>query len=247
MKILIVDDEILACQRLELLIKELGIAEVIGFAHNGMQALTEITTHQPDIVLLDIRMPGMDGIETAQHINTMELAPTVIFTTAYDDYALKAFETHAIDYLLKPIRKERLRDAITSAKTVSRLQLSELQQHAPDSSREHISARVHGDIRLIPIADVLYLLADQKYVSVGYRHEQTILEVLIDEPLTSLEKEFSNVFFRIHRNALIAKKYIEALEKDSQGQMKIKCSNCEKRFDVSRRHLPELRKMLKSS
>jgi len=245
MKILIVDDEMLACQRLESLINELSIADVVGFAHNGNQALSEIIQHQPDIVLLDIRMPGMDGIETAQHINTMETPPTVIFTTAYDDYALKAFETHAIDYLLKPIRKERLHDAIISAKSVTRLQLSELQQQSDKPSRENISVRVHGDIRLIPINHVLYLVADQKYVTVGYTHEQDIREVLIDESLVSLEKEFSKLFFRIHRNALIAIKYIEALEKDPHGQMKIKCKNCDKRFDVSRRHLPELRKFLK--
>ncbi len=245
MKILIVDDEKLACQRLELLIKELNIAKVVGFAHDGKHALKEITKHQPDIVLLDIRMPGMDGIETAQHINSMESSPTVIFTTAYDDYALKAFETHAIDYLLKPIRKERLQDAISSAKNITRLQLNELRQQSQKTSREHISVRVQGDIRLIPIKDVNYLLADQKYITVGYILKDKILEVLIDESLVSLEKEFSNIFFRIHRNALIAKKCFETLEKDSQGQMKVKCKNSEKRFDVSRRHLPELRKFLK--
>jgi two-component system response regulator AlgR len=244
MKILIVDDEILACQRLELLIKELNTGEVVGFAHNGNQALTEISKHQPDIVLLDIRMPGMDGIETAQHINTLETPPTVIFTTAYDDYALKAFETHAIDYLLKPIRIERLQDAIQSAKSITRLQLSELQQ-ATTSSREHISARVQGDIRLIPIVNIVYLFADQKYITVGYINDHEIAEVLIDEALTSLEKEFPTLFFRIHRNALVAKNSIEALEKDSQGQVKVKCKNCDKRFDVSRRHLPEIRKLMK--
>ncbi len=245
MKILIVDDEQLACQRLELLIKELNIGEVVGFAHNGEQALSEISKLQPDIVLLDIRMPGMDGIETAQHIKTMETPPTVIFTTAYDDYALKAFETHAIDYLLKPIRKERLQDAVNSAKQLTRLQLNELQQQSNSTTREHLSIRIHGDIRLIPIIDIYYLLADQKYITVGYQQQHDIIEVLIDESLVSLEKEFSDVFFRIHRNALIAKKCFEALEKDEQGQMKVKCKNCEKRFDVSRRHLPELRKFLK--
>lgn len=245
MKILIVDDETLACQRLALLINELNIAEVVASAHNGHQALKEIIKHQPDIVLLDIRMPGMDGIETAQHISTMKTPPTVIFTTAYDDYALKAFETHAIDYLLKPIRKERLQDAINSAKNISRLQLSELQQQSNPSSREHLSARVQGDIRLIPVTDILYLLADQKYITVGYRFDQQTIEVLIDESLIALEKEFSSSFFRIHRNALIAKKGIEVLEKNAKGQMKLKCKNCDKRFDVSRRHLPGLRKLMK--
>ena len=244
MKILIVDDEMLACQRLESLIKELGTGEVVAFAHNGKQALAEILKHQPDMVLLDIRMPGMDGIETAQHINTMETPPTVIFTTAYDDYALKAFETHAIDYLLKPIRKERLQDAIQSAKSVSRLQLNELQQ-STSSSREHISARVHGDIRLVSVNDIIYLLADQKYITVGYKSDQDVVEVLIDESLISLEKEFSTLFFRVHRNALVAKKSIEALEKDETGQVKVKCKSCDRRFDVSRRHLPDIRKLMK--
>lgn len=242
MQILIVDDELLACERLRSLIEELQVGTVVGIAHNGKQALLEIFKLEPDVILLDIRMPGMDGLETAQHISKLDTPPAVIFTTAYDDYALDAFAAHAIDYLLKPIRKQRLLESLTAAKRLTRVQINELKQKQNKTTpRTHLSARIHGDVKLIPINEILYLLADQKYVTVG----TTDSEDLIDDSLISLEVEFGELFFRIHRNALVATKNIEALERTNTGQMLIKCRNSERRLDVSRRHLPGLRKLIK--
>lgn len=240
MKILIVDDEALARNRLRTLITELDVGKVIGEAATGQETLSQVELKEPDIILLDIRMPGMDGIETADHLSKLANPPAVIFTTAYDEYTLKAFEAHAVDYLLKPIRKHRLAEALAVASRLTRAQLSAMQS-AQQKMRTHISARVQGNIKLIPIENILYLQAEQKYVTV--RHLEG--EVLIDEPLKALEQEFSQRFIRVHRNALVAKDYIEALEKTKDANVQIKLRSSETRLKVSRRHLPNVRKWVK--
>jgi two-component system response regulator AlgR len=243
MKILIVDDEHLARQRLRQVIEELGVADVITEGSNGEQALQLCQEQQPDIVLLDIRMPGMDGIEAAQHIMKLETPPAIIFTTAYDQYALSAFDAHAVDYLLKPIRKERLSEALESAKRLTKVQMENLNVEGQSSSRrQHISARLGGELRLISIDDIRYFLAEHKYVTVRYAEGS----VLIEESLRSLEAEFEGLFLRVHRNALVAKNAIVALEKDKTGGHKIKLNDIEEMLEVSRRHLPNVRKVMKS-
>ena len=242
MKILIIDDEHLARQRLHGVIGELGSGVVVGEGSNGEQAVALCQQHQPDVVLLDIRMPGMTGIEAAHHINKLETPPAIIFTTAYDDYAISAFETHAVDYLLKPIRKERLAEALGAAKRLTRLQVQALGQNAGDNAqRQHISARLGGELRLIPIDDIRYLQAEHKYVTVRYGQGT----VLIEESLKSLEDEFAEVFLRIHRNALVALKYIASLEKDRGGGHHIKLRDVTETLEVSRRHLPNVRKVMR--
>ena len=241
MKIIIVDDEALARDRLCRLINEIEAGDVVGEAATGQEALTLIERKEPDVVLLDIRMPKMDGIETAGHISQLVNPPAIIFTTAYDQYALEAFEKHAIDYLLKPIRKQRLAQALAAVKRLTRAQLSVLQEE-DKKTRTHLSVRVKDSLKLIPIEDILYLQAEQKYVTVRYLEG----EVLTDEPLKSLEKEFSQRFIRIHRNALMALNYIEALEKSKDDIMQIKIRGCEDRIKVSRRHLPKLRQWMKT-
>ncbi len=243
MKILIIDDEHLARQRLRQVIEELGTADFIAEGSNGEQALALCQQHQPDIILLDIRMPGMDGIEAAQHIMKLETPPAIIFTTAYDQYALSAFDTHAVDYLLKPIRKERLIEALESAKRLTKVQMQSLNlDEQTGSRRKHISARLGGELRLINISDIRYFLAEHKYVTVRY----TEGSVLIEESLRSLEAEFESVFLRIHRNALVALNAIEALEKSKSGAHKIRMTGVEETLEVSRRHLPYIRKVMKS-
>jgi len=243
MKILIIDDEHLARQRLRQVIEELGTADLIAEGSNGEQALALCQQHQPDIILLDIRMPGMDGIEAAQHIMKLETPPAIIFTTAYDQYALSAFDTHAVDYLLKPIRKERLVEALESAKRLTKVQMQNLNVDEQTSSRrKHISARLGGELRLINISDIRYFLAEHKYVTVRY----TEGSVLIEESLRSLEAEFEGVFIRIHRNALVALNAIEALEKSKSGAHRIRMAGVEETLEVSRRHLPHIRKVMKS-
>jgi len=244
MNILIVDDEPLARTRLQSLLADVLSANVIGEASNGEQALAMVQQHQPDVVLLDIRMPGMDGMETAAHLSKMENPPAIIFTTAYDQYALDAFKSRAVDYLLKPIKQQQLQQALNAATRLSRAQLQSLEELQQQQSRQplHISARVQGELRLIPVSDILYFLAEHKYVTVRYRDG----EVLIEEPLISLEKKFGDRFLRIHRNALVAKQYIQALKKDSQGQFYLQLQQCDNPLEISRRHLPEVRRFIKT-
>lgn len=242
MKILIIDDEPLARQRLRSVIDELGSGTVIAEAGNGEQAVALCQQHQPDIVLLDIRMPGMSGIEVAHHINKLSTPPAIIFTTAYDDYAIPAFETHAVDYLLKPIRKERLSAALGAARRLTRVQLQQLGRSTHHShQRQHISARLGGELRLIPVKDIRYLQAEHKYVTL--RYEQGT--VLIEESLRSLEEEFPETFLRIHRNALVARYFMASLEKERGGGHRISLRDVPETLEVSRRHLPNVRKVMK--
>ncbi len=241
LKTLIVDDEALARHRLRSLVEELDAGEIIAEAKNGQQAIEAIQQQHPDIVLMDIRMPGMDGIEAAKHIASMENPPAVIFTTAYGDYALDAFDAHAIDYLLKPIRKERLEDAINRAKKMTQSIIESLQDDLPEI-RTHISVFVQGNIQLIPVEEICYFRADQKYTSIFTANT----EVLIEESLKSLEEEFGDTFLRIHRNTLVAKKAIEKLEKTSEGKNVIRLKSLEQPLTISRRMLSSVRKYLRS-
>jgi two-component system response regulator AlgR len=242
MKILIVDDEQLARTRLRGMLQQLNGYEVVAEAANGKQALEASQIHQPDVVLLDIRMPGMDGLEAAEHLSKLDTPPAVIFTTAYNDYALAAFKTHAVDYLLKPVRKEHLQQALTAAHQLNRAQLQAIgEAEARHAEPSHISARVKGNIQLIPVDKIYYFQAEHKYVTVGYPEG----EVLIEDSLVTLEKKFSQRFMRIHRNALVAIEYIAALEKDKQGHCHIKLKECDKLLEISRRHLPAVRKFIK--
>lgn len=242
MKILIADDEQLARQRLRRLVDELLLGEVIGEADTGQAVLQQTEQLQPDIILLDIRMPGMSGLEAAGHLDQLDSPPAIIFTTAYDEYALQAFEAHAIDYLLKPVRRERLSKAIQNVKRLSRAQLAGLQQESKQATANHISARQQGGIKLVPIDEIQYFQAADKYVTVYYAEGS----VLIEEPLKSLEERLAEHFIRIHRNALVAKKLITALEKDNVGQCRVRLRGVEEALEVSRRHIPEVRLLLKN-
>lgn len=242
MRILIVDDEPLARDRLRRLCSEIPDAQIVGEAGDGANAVNTAAEMQPDVVLLDVRMPGMNGLEAARHIATQEPAPAIIFTTAYDDYALQAFHVHAVGYLLKPIEKDKLQQALYMAARPNKVQLSAIK--AADGkpvARTHISARVRGNIVLIPINEVYYFQADQKYVTV--RHEGG--EVLIEEALKELEEEFSAQFVRIHRNALICLNRVQGLERDALGRSLLTLRGIGDKLEVSRRHLTDLRATLK--
>ncbi|HEY6923671.1 MAG TPA: LytTR family DNA-binding domain-containing protein [Steroidobacteraceae bacterium] len=238
LKVLIVDDEPPARDRLRSLLVEIPDVEVVGEAVNGQQSLMRTHELAPDVVLLDVRMPGMDGIEVARHLNALEEPPAVIFTTAFDEYAVNAFEAHAVGYLLKPIRKERLAAALERASRLTRPQLQKIAAAGNSvKGRTHIAARRREGLRLIPLEDVQYFLAEQKYTTV--RHING--EDLIEESLRSLEEEFNDAFVRIHRNALVSVRFLERIERNAEGQYFVRLRGCEAPLQVSRRMAGELR------
>lgn len=242
LQILIVDDEPLARNRLRGLIGELPVAYRTAEAGNGLEALDIIMRDGPDIVLLDIRMPIMDGLEVAQHLAGMEQPPVVIFTTAYQDHALEAFESQAVDYLLKPVKKERLQQALERAGILQRARVEALRRHSqPRAARTHLSATQQGQLKLVPVAEVRYLKAEQKYVAAGWPGG----ELLLAESLADLEQEFQARFLRIHRNALIAKEYAETLTRGKDGELLLTLRGVQATLQVSRRNAAQIRKALK--
>ena len=249
MRILIADDEPLARERLGDILVEVDSQFSLSFAKNGIEVIEKFNEAIADVVLLDIRMPGMDGLETAQYLSAIENPPAIIFTTAYDEYALAAFQSQAVDYLLKPIRKELLEKAIAKCSKLNKLQLEQIRlQHREDNStRRHVAAQISGNIQLIQIADVACFLADHKYTTVQYYAEQLVKETIIEDTLKSLEQEFAEDFMRIHRNALIRKNKVESLEKLNDGHVLVHLKNMKNGIEVSRRHLAEVRQWLKSS
>jgi two-component system response regulator AlgR len=237
MKLLIVDDEPPARERLRSLLEEIGDCEIVGEAGNGEEALATCGEARPDVVLLDVRMPGISGIEVARHIDSLEDPPAVIFTTAYDQYAVDAFETEAVGYLLKPVRKEKLAHALRHAGRISPTRLARVAKSAGlEQRREQICARLGDQLRLIPVADIYYFLADQKYITVRHKGGEN----LIDESLKQLAEEFASDFVRIHRNALVAERQISAVERTEDGQYVVRVRDCGTVLQVSRRHAAEL-------
>jgi two-component system response regulator AlgR len=243
MRALIVDDEPLARERLAALIAEIDGVELAGEAGNGFEALETAARLKPDLVLLDIRMPVMDGLEAARHLGALETPPAVIFCTAYEDHALAAFEANAVDYLVKPIRVERLRAAIAKAQRLGGAILRKVEIAAdPARRRSHLCARVRGSLVLVAVSDIDYLLAEDKYVIVHHGKG----EVLIEEPLTTLEEEFGDRFVRIHRNCLVALAKLAGLDRAPDGRVLARIAGVASPLEVSRRNLPALRKLVRS-
>jgi two-component system response regulator AlgR len=247
LKMLIVDDEAPARARLSAMVGDIGGWNVIAEAANGAETLELCQQQTPDVVLLDIRMPGMDGIEVAGHLCSFETPPAIIFTTAYDEYAVKAFETHAVGYLLKPVRRERLMRALEQAAKIGRLQLAQLAEMNPElGARQRISVSQAGKIILVPTETVVAFCADQKYVRMVYELDGEMKESLIDEPLKALEKEFAADFARIHRNSLVRISRIESLERADGAQQQVMLRGLEEALPVSRRHISELKQRLQN-
>jgi two-component system response regulator AlgR len=244
LSVLIVDDELPARERLQSLVAELPGCAVAGVCSNGADALAQIAKLKPSVVLLDIRMPGMTGIEVARHLGALEHPPAIVFTTAYDEYALEAFESQAVGYLLKPVRSERLAQALKQASRLRAPQLLGLASPAaPLAARQHVAVRVRDELKLIPVKDVRYFRAEQKYVTV--RHSRG--EDLIDESLKQLEEEFAQDFVRAHRSVLVAIAHVEALERvGTEEGYALRLRGEAEPLAVSRRQLAELRKRLAS-
>jgi two-component system response regulator AlgR len=236
LRVLIVDDEPPARERLGQLLAEIPGAQLIGEAATGAEALELAARLAPDVVLLDVRMPGLDGIETARHLGVLDEPPAVIFTTAYDQYAVNAFETRAVGYLLKPVRRDKLAAALAQADRLTRPQLQRLAAAAGAPRRTHIAVRRREQVRVIPLEDILYFQADQKYTTV--RHLQG--EDLIEEPLRALEEELGERFVRIHRNTLINAAHVQGIERDAEGRYGVRLRGCAAALAVSRRLAGEL-------
>lgn len=245
LKIFIVDDETPARERIKELLGDIAAevpAQVVGEARHGDEALALIPACGADVVLLDIQMPGMDGLELARHLARLENPPAFLFVTAHDRHAVEAFEVNALDYLLKPVRAERLAAALKKAAGAPRERLDESLRKAAGRPREYLSIVERNRISLVPVRDILFLRAEQKYVTVHTRER----EYLIEDPLIALEREFAERFVRIHRNCLVARSAIRGFERGAdaeEGAWRVVLDGVAERLPVSRRQWPALREL----
>jgi len=233
LNILIVDDEQPARDRLRRLVEALPGFEIKGEAASAAEALERIRELEPDVLLLDISMPGMDGMSLARALQRGGSSPAVVFCTAYQDQALNAFEVEAVDYLVKPVRSERLESALEKARRY-------LGQDASADPEHFLRSTVGGKVVLTPISQVICLLAEDKYTTVIHEEGETV----IDDSLTELEQRFPELFFRVHRNALVSLRHLRGVERTSQGQTQALLSGTDRRPEVSRRNISPLRKLL---
>ena len=236
MRVLIADDEPLARDRLRALLAEQAGVALVATAHDGQAALDACAEHHPDVVLLDISMPGMDGLEAARQLAQLEQRPAVVFCTAYDEHALSAFDAQAVDYLVKPVRAERLAAALERVRMFSAGR-EQRQRDAADGKRNQLCARLRGSLRVIPIDDIRYLQAEEKYVVVHHARG----EDLIEESLKSLEEEFGERFVRIHRNCLVARHELVELKRSADGHVQAVLRHGQAPLEVSRRCVSSLR------
>jgi two-component system, LytTR family, response regulator AlgR len=250
-RVFIADDEEPARERLKELLADVGeeVANVVaGEAKNGIEALERLPASGAQVLLLDIRMPGMDGLELARHLSGLEQAPAVVFVTAHDKHALEAFELNALDYLLKPVRASRLAAALKKAASAGAPRREQLAR-AAGGPREYLSVAERQRIVLVPVRDIVFLRAEQKYVTVRTRER----EHLIEESLVALEKEFcgddaTHAFVRIHRNCLVARAAIRGFERTGGGEeeahWQVVLDGVPERLPVSRRQWPAVREMI---
>jgi len=240
LRVFIVDDEAPARARMKTLLADIAPAlpnEITGEAADGVEALQRLSATPVDVALVDIRMPRMNGVELARHLSGMARPPAVVFTTAYDEYAVQAFELNAVDYLLKPVRAQRLAAALEKARRSGLPAPGTLAQLAPEA-RRHLSAAERGRILLVPVADILYLKAELKYTTARTRER----EYLLNESLAHLEQEFAARFVRVHRNCLVAREAITGFEKaaaeDGEARWQVLLSGLKEGLLVSRRQWP---------
>jgi len=239
LRVLVVDDEPPARERLKQLLDELPDTELAGEAGSGEEALAVAADTRPDVVLLDVRMPGMGGLEAARHLADLPDPPAVVFTTAYEQHALEAFDAQASGYLLKPVRRERLATALERLRRPTRIQRAVMAD--PPATRTHVTARVRDQLKLIPVRDILCFVAEQKYTMV--RHVAG--EDLIEDSLRSLEQEFAGEFVRIHRNALVSIAQIESLDREPDGRYAVNLRHGGGTLQVSRRLAAEVLRRLR--
>jgi len=246
LKVIIVDDEQPARNRLRELLEDCRGElphRVAGEAANGVEGLKAVTAAEADVVLVDIQMPEMSGIEFARHLQVLERPPAVIFVTAHDRYAVEAFEVNAVDYLTKPVRAARLLAALKKAASGARLARGVLESIDP-APRRYFSVAERGRVTLVPVSEVIYLRAELKYVTLRTRER----EHLVEESLQQLEQEFGGVFVRIHRNCLVARRLIRGVERGAETEGEIGWSvileGCEEKLPVSRRQWAQVKSLV---
>lgn len=233
-KVLIIDDEQPARDRLRRLLRSMPDYPVAGEAASGSEALERIRSLRPDILLLDISMPGMDGMALARTLQEGGVSPAIVFCTAYQDQALSAFEVEAVDYVVKPVREERLARALEKAgRYLGSVDTGPEEEH-------FLRSTVGGKVVLTPIQRVICLVSEDKYTTVIHEKGSTV----IDESLTELENLYPELFFRVHRNALVSRKHLRGLERSGDGHTHALLSGTERKPEVSRRNVAALRKLL---
>jgi two-component system, LytTR family, response regulator AlgR len=243
LKVFIVDDEAPARERLKELLDDIAAevpTSVVGEARHGVEAVELVPPSAADVVLLDIKMPEVVGLEVAHHLAALERVPRIVFVTAHEQHAVEAFELNALDYLLKPVRAERLAAALQKAAVPAQEQIVK----AADAPREYLSVAERNRIVLVPVRDILFLRAEQKYVTMRTR----VREHLIEESLVALEREFAVRFVRIHRNCLVARTAIRSFERapgeEDEAHWLVVLDGIDERLPVSRRQWPLLRDLV---
>ncbi|OHY81334.1 LytTR family DNA-binding domain-containing protein [Marinobacter sp. AC-23] len=245
--ILIADDEPLARQRLRRLAEDLPEYQVCGEASDGDTTLAQVAELQPDILLLDIRMPGLDGMEAAARLTQLSNPPAIIFCTAYDSYAIQAFDVQAAAYLLKPVRKEALAEALARAGRLNRVQLRTLSSANAgnnagwkEANDGQLTVRTHRGTELIDIAEIRYCQADQKYVTIHHARGETVSDYTLKE----LENAYPHQLLRVHRNTLVGVRFIQALKRTAEGSNLVLLKDALGELQVSRRHTSSVRQWL---
>lgn len=240
--VLIVDDEPLARERLARLVGRMEGYEMSGAAHNAETGYHMVIEKKPDILFLDISMPGKSGLEMARDLLREEVRPAVIFCTAHEEYAVDAFDSCAVGYLVKPVRQESLQRALENTGRLNRAQISTIERVTEDiipAEKEHLTVKSHRGVELLPISDICYFQADNKYVTAYHDSGETLLE----DSLRLLEERMGELFIRVHRNALVSIAHIEALERGG-GEARLRLRGTERRPSVSRRHLRQVKDLL---
>ncbi|MFT5135964.1 MAG: two-component system response regulator AlgR [Arenicella sp.] len=234
---LVVDDEPLARNRLKRMLEDLNV-EVLGEGADGNQAIELLERYAVDMLFIDINMPTKDGLAAADEImQTVERPPSIVFCTAYDEYAIQAFKANASAYLLKPVTREDLAEVIQRAAQINRMQLNQLQ--AQTESGSTLAIGVDLTIENVDIKRIAYFRSVDKHV---YASLAARGEVLVDFTLKELESNYALSFVRCHRNALLNRSYLAKLSRDEDGKSFVSLKNCEAVFQVSRRHLAEVKK-----
>ena len=246
LRVFIADDEAPARERLKELLADLAgelPTRIVGEARNGIEVMEGFPASGAQVLLLDIAMPGMGGLETARHLARLPGAPAVVFVTAHDEHAIEAFELNALDYLLKPVRASRLAAALRKASAAGPPAAERLER-AGKGGREFFSVSERSRIVLVPVSEVIYLRAELKYVTLRTRTG----EHLVEEPLVALEREFAERFVRIHRNCLVASAAIRGFERTGgsteEPSWSVVLDGIEERLPVSRRQWPVVKELI---